>query len=81
MGTTAIDRSIANYALEPSLALDSSNNPIVAWEEQLASGDSNIYSKRWNGSSWVLLGNILDKVSAVQQALLHLLLEQTTILL
>lgn len=66
VGTTAIDRSIANYALSPSLDLDSSNNPMVAWEEQLASGDSNIYTKRWNSttSSWISLGNILDKVSS-----------------
>jgi hypothetical protein len=62
VGTTAIDRSIANYAFEPSLDLDSSNNPMVAWREDLASGDSNIYAKRWNGSSWVSLGNILDKL-------------------
>jgi hypothetical protein len=66
VGTTAIDRSLANYATSPSLDLDSSNNPIVTWEEQLASGDSNIYAKRWNSvsGSWVSLGNILDKVSS-----------------
>jgi hypothetical protein len=64
VGTTAIDTSIANYAFEPSLDLDSSNNPMVAWREDLASGDSNIYAKRWNSttSSWVSLGNILDKL-------------------
>ncbi len=43
-----------NAAGAPSLALDSSGNPVVAWQEDDGSGiSSNIYVKRWNGSSWV----------------------------
>jgi hypothetical protein len=65
VGTTAIDRSIANYAESPSLDLDSNNNPMVSWSEFVStSGNSwNIYAKRWNGSSWVSVGNIIDKVA------------------
>jgi hypothetical protein len=72
VGTTAIDTSIANYALDPSLDLDSSNNPIVAWTEFVDSVfgfSSNLYAKRWNGSAWIPLGNallryVIDKSSS-----------------
>jgi hypothetical protein len=68
VGTTAIDRAIANDASTPSLDLDSSNNPIVAWKEfvSASANSGNLYVKRWNGSSWVLVGNIIDKVATNQ---------------
>jgi hypothetical protein len=49
----------------PSLALDSSNNPVVAWQETVGTS-SNIYVKRWNTatSAWDSLGTTLDRVRA-----------------
>ena len=50
VGTTFLDVNVGQDAFSPSLTLDSSGNPIVAWCE----GDgasSNVYVKRWNGSS------------------------------
>jgi len=42
-------------SLEPSLALDSSDNPVVAWCDE-TSGNKEIYVKRWDGSAWVEIG-------------------------
>jgi hypothetical protein len=46
----------------PSLAIDSNDRIVVAWRGKTAlhRTDTNIYVKRWNGSSWVSLGGILD---------------------
>ena len=50
-----------NSSFDPSLALDSSSNPVVSWWEFDFDGNSyNIYVKRWDGSSWVQLGTFLD---------------------
>jgi hypothetical protein len=55
----ALDKTLANNASNPSLALDSTGKPVVAWQE-VVSGSSNIYVKRWSGSVWVLLKTYLD---------------------
>ncbi len=58
---TALDVITYLPASSPSLALDSSGNPVVSWVEGYGGSNSNnIYVKRWNGSSWVQLGGILD---------------------
>ena len=55
-GTGApLDKSASNFASEPSLALDSTNKPYVAWTEQVGSS-SNIYVKRWTGTAWAWVG-------------------------
>lgn len=41
----------------PSLALNSQNQPVVAWFERNING-YNIYVKRWTGSAWVSLGPV-----------------------
>ncbi len=56
---TFLDANTNQFAANPSLALDSSGNPVVSWEE-LDGTSANIYVKRWNGSSWVQLGTFLD---------------------
>jgi len=42
----------------PSIAIDSSGNPVVAWHEYGLSGNGygEIYLRRWNGSFWEQLG-------------------------
>ncbi len=45
----------SGHSMRPSLALDSSDNPVVAWGDG-SSPDEQIYIKRWNGSSWVEVG-------------------------
>lgn len=40
----------------PSLALDASGNPAVAWDDD-TDGDNEIYLKRWTGTSWVELSS------------------------
>jgi hypothetical protein len=43
----------------PSISVGTDNKPIVTWQEN--DGTSwNIYVKRWNGTSWVQLGDALD---------------------
>ena len=42
-------------ALPPSLALDASNNPIVAWQDD-ASGNSEVYVRRYDGQGWSEMG-------------------------
>jgi hypothetical protein len=39
------------YSGFPSLCVDSSGNPHIAWEDS-TSGQSNIYYLKWNGSEW-----------------------------
>ncbi|HHT9126786.1 MAG TPA: hypothetical protein ACFYD6_13370, partial [Candidatus Brocadiia bacterium] len=41
-----------NNSWSPSLALDSSDNPHIAWED-ISGGDAEIYYAYWNGSNWV----------------------------
>ena len=48
-------------ASEPSLALDASDRPVVAWGETSASGlDTDVYVKAWDGAAWVARGGALD---------------------
>jgi hypothetical protein len=48
-----------NDAVTPSLALASSGEPVVAWDE---STDTNhvVYVKRWQSGAWALLGGALN---------------------
>jgi hypothetical protein len=48
----------------PSIALNSSNQPVVAWFERNING-YNIYVKRWNGAAWVSLGPVAGANPAV----------------
>lgn len=43
-------------ASDPSLALDASGNPVVAWSERDGTNRSNIYVQRFAGSGWVNVG-------------------------
>jgi hypothetical protein len=51
----------------PSLALNSSGNPVVSWYEDDGTS-TNIYVKRWDGSGWVQLGTFLDANTNQQDA-------------
>ncbi len=52
---TALNTGIGKV---PSLRLDASDRPVVAWEEWDAV--NNIYVKRFDGSQWVSVGDFLD---------------------
>jgi len=56
----ALDINLSQQAYDPSLALDASGNPVVAWHENTPGQFDNIYVKRWDGANWVLLGGALD---------------------
>lgn len=49
-----------NHALTPVLAVHNSNL-YAAWTEIASSGSSQIYVKQWDGISWTLIGNRLNK--------------------
>jgi hypothetical protein len=55
----ALDNTAANDASNPSLALNNSANPIVAWQE-FDGTSTNIYVKQWSGTAWAALGSALD---------------------
>jgi Bacterial Ig-like domain len=55
IGGATINQDAGADASGPSLALDSSSQPVVAWAEN-KTGSPNVFVKRWTGSSWVLIG-------------------------
>jgi hypothetical protein len=56
-----LDVNSSQNAYTPSMALDNAGNPVVSWfEYESGFTNSNIYVKRWNGTSWVQLGSALD---------------------
>ncbi len=55
VGKTVLDAKTNHGAYRPSIAIDSSGNPIVAWYE--SDGTShNIYVKKLVGNTWTLVG-------------------------
>jgi Bacterial Ig-like domain/Bacterial Ig domain len=54
-------------AQNPSIALNSSGNPIISWDE-FGVGSFNVYVKRWNGTSWVQIGPTFLDVNTDQAA-------------
>jgi hypothetical protein len=53
---SALNINVAKYAYQPTLAVDSSGNPTVAWTENDDNTSVKVFAKRWNGSSWDTLG-------------------------
>jgi hypothetical protein len=54
-----LDFNSGKNAFAPSIALDSSGNPTIAWQEPVDTSN-NIYVKKWNGTTWTSLGGFLD---------------------
>ena len=55
---SAVDRNLANNAENPSIAMQTTNRPIVAFQE-----NNNVYVRKWNNSSWANVSNsALDTV-------------------
>ncbi|WP_034338772.1 hypothetical protein [Deinococcus misasensis] len=48
------------YITPPSMALDGSGRPVVAWPEEVQDGLPNIFVKRWDGQKWLALGGSLN---------------------
>lgn len=48
----------ATYSLQPSLALDSNDDPVLAWSDGSSStAGRNIYLRRWDGTNWIELAS------------------------
>lgn len=57
LGGSATTGGVSNTAgasETPSLALDASGNPVIAWRDN-SSGSPEVYLKRWTGTQWVEL--------------------------
>ncbi len=54
--TSGVPRSSPYVSSGPAITLDSSGNPVVAWQDFNASQHIVIY--QWNGTSWVSLGTV-----------------------
>ena len=60
----ALNTSSTSRALFPDMALDSTGTPIVSFVDGSPSDFmGSLYVKRWNGSSWVLLGGAIDRIN------------------
>jgi Bacterial Ig-like domain len=62
-----------SFARDPTIALDSSNNPVVAWTESIAPSVGfpslyDVFISRWNGSTWVQLGGPLSAIPGLTDA-------------
>jgi hypothetical protein len=51
---------LSTPALNPSLQLDSTGNPIVAWRQADSTGTKHIHVRRWNNGTWQDLGTALS---------------------
>jgi hypothetical protein len=56
-GALSATSSLSSDALEPSLALDAADKPVVAWAEDSGSGVTQVFVQLWNGSNWVAVGS------------------------
>ncbi len=53
----ALNRTVTSFASLPQVAMDTSNRPVVAWQEEMISpANSDIYVSRWDGMDWDPLG-------------------------
>jgi hypothetical protein len=59
LGATLLTSSPRN-AGSPSLSINPSGNPVVAFSELISPNGYNIYVKQWAGTQWAILGNALD---------------------
>jgi hypothetical protein len=52
-----LDIDTIGDSYDPDLAIDNSGHPVISWHEEHAfSGPNYIYVKRWNGTSWIQVG-------------------------
>jgi len=55
-------------AVKPSLQLDVTGNPIVAWKEFNEGGNSsNLYVQRWSGTQWERLGDAVNAGDSIAE--------------
>lgn len=56
-------------ATRPSLALEPNGNPSVAWEEADAAGVHHVHVRRWDGTTWKVLGDALGAGASTSDVL------------
>jgi hypothetical protein len=57
----ALDVNSDEFAYHANIVLDKTGAPIVSWNEVYTAKQAyQVYVKRWNGSSWIQLGNALN---------------------
>jgi len=52
-----------SWAEEVQVAVDGSNRPVVAWTEK-ASGELQVFVRRWNGTSWEALAGVPNPITS-----------------
>ena len=57
----------ATDSRHPSVAIDSTGQPTVIWEERLAGGNSEIYGRRWTGTAWAEAGAGADSSGGISR--------------
>lgn len=51
---------VGNFAFRPTISLDTNDNPIVAFIELINVSHYRVFVKRWDGSSWLTLGEAIN---------------------
>jgi hypothetical protein len=58
-----LDVDKKNFTFEPAIVTDKDGKIVVAWYEQDASSQTRVYVKRWTGTAWEQLGDVLNTVA------------------
>ncbi len=56
--------SPTSKALRPSLRVDSTAKPVVAWTS-VSNSESKVFVSRWNGASWIPIGSPISAVGGI----------------
>jgi Bacterial Ig-like domain/Bacterial Ig domain len=65
LGSGKLNSQPVGYS--PSLALDASSQPVVAYVERTGSNPGSVYVQKFDGTNWKYVGSIINPVSALQE--------------